>query len=1003
MYKGHKIIINNPNADIKGRLEFFKNNIQNDKTSKNLVSAELGLQEQFNELKKGNKPLVLSTLELNEQEKIKTDMPYIVYPTSQKYSDRAPLPQTGAIFYRPETKQQAEQLKEILLKQKKEHSNFDDKPPDEYHRQVGTLLGYKQEDIEKFIRKGKTFPDYPIFLKQRNVTEEEFDKSPELQQEYDKLVEDWHTKDAYRKEQDKLLEKDNGKDDLIHYKTFSNSPMFMTSFPGQPYFTVRPNIDRDETSNNVSVLGKFIDKMQEKNKDSLKISYPDSKGINLNYNDFVQNYGTLEQRHNKEKQMRNLNTQLEKTGEQLESPYTYEETETPFTDNIIEVRTATQNANREYRKQLKQRILDLGSVKALQNPAAFYDLKEKYYDKWAKSEHLYNTPEEEKRWKENYNNRMDDEEKTIKRNNILLLEALEHKKEIEQYKKNIDNDQTSHQMINPDYMLQEQKDQQMDDAIEAYEEQNPRERDIQIKPKIAEKQFGAFYKRIDKDVNSYNKQKNELLIDDSSKNGGELYWDILRQKGINIDASPQQAKQLRQIFEKRPELIEQAKGLTITSFPNEPDFSGYGYPGQGMIRPEPGTEMIAIGSKHLQSVGGPKIWSKATPEAYARMISRTQVGDFPGSMMAHELQHRHDYTTLPLEQIKKEKEMEIELYNKYPDLTNQDLPPEERTKGLQAYWNLPQEQRTYAAEIIPRQRDIIVPEGTGAKEFFTRIEKDNTNNNKESILPEDITPEEFLRQRREKLERRKQRQEKHKQIMHNWYMKNIEVERQKRKEYYDTHKSTILEQQQKRMQNPEAIEQKSQTMRLYRQRPETRIKQTEYMNRYLQNPENKRRRYESEQLRQQTPEYRKYQKLYAREKRQNSVYREKMNLINRQYYNRHKEEILEKLKKQTEQKRDLAKEFLNEKRMSQLTPVTSVPTLSSGKTFSWNVSKVKEEKQIFRPAKKKQQIQKEVTGKDDLIHYKTFSSSPVFMTSFPGQPYFTVRPNIDSQSKNDVV
>jgi hypothetical protein len=122
MYKGHKIIINNPNADIKGRLEFFKNNIQRDE-SKDMASV----------------------------------------------GDR------------------------------------------ETHMDLGTITGTKEINIG-----GRKL--YVI----TSTSGKEIVLQPE---EYERIVHD------------------KSKDDLIHYKTFSNSPMFMTSFPGQPYFTVRPNID----------------------------------------------------------------------------------------------------------------------------------------------------------------------------------------------------------------------------------------------------------------------------------------------------------------------------------------------------------------------------------------------------------------------------------------------------------------------------------------------------------------------------------------------------------------------------------------------------------------------------------------------------------------------------------------------------------------------------------------------------------------------------------------
>jgi len=211
--------------------------------------------------------------------------------------------------------------------------------------------------------------------------------------------------------------------------------------------------------------------------------------------------------------------------------------------------------------------------------------------------------------------------------------------------------------------------------------------------------------------------------------GGPKFEDKLKEKGITLGLTPDmvkvvdgkiqtifdenmlnaavnelgireptatEKKQFRRIFEKRPELLEDAKGLNfeisdktqlyITAHSNQPPKG-------------PGEEMMIIDSQTL----------KENPKDVGEQIEMKEklkgTGmDWSGSTIAHDLQHRKDIQNMT--------SSELTEHAKAVNSLSMDVFAGKKTisEAEQAYKELPLEKRGFAKQLQPRARDIKVPE-----------------------------------------------------------------------------------------------------------------------------------------------------------------------------------------------------------------------------------------------------------------------------------------------------
>lgn len=125
-------------------------NINMDKFFDNVITVKepnftnMTEQEQVDAVAQGKKPIA----QVNNPGEVKTDLPYITYTFQQTYSDKAPdLPHEERIYYKNEEGlNRAKKLKKLF-----EQSNDGHKYTKEYHTEVGKLLGYTPEQINKFV------------------------------------------------------------------------------------------------------------------------------------------------------------------------------------------------------------------------------------------------------------------------------------------------------------------------------------------------------------------------------------------------------------------------------------------------------------------------------------------------------------------------------------------------------------------------------------------------------------------------------------------------------------------------------------------------------------------------------------------------------------------------------------------------------------------------------------------------------------------------------------
>jgi len=187
---------------------------------------------------------------------------------------------------------------------------------------------------------------------------------------------------------------------------------------------------------------------------------------------------------------------------------------------------------------------------------------------------------------------------------------------------------------------------------------------------------------------------------DKRYHGGQLYWDVMKKKGIQLSGTNREKKSIRRIFEKRPELLQRSGTFTRPlSGINVPlkivasnETSSAGFLPIGSDKYTKTSDRINI-TKSSFMTGGP---NKPAP---------------PARSLTHELQHRYDFATLPPRQLGNLYEARTKglsrLNKRFP---NKILTEQESKKYFEAYKQLPLEKSAYEAEDKPLQRNIQVPQ-----------------------------------------------------------------------------------------------------------------------------------------------------------------------------------------------------------------------------------------------------------------------------------------------------
>lgn len=195
------------------------------------------------------------------------------------------------------------------------------------------------------------------------------------------------------------------------------------------------------------------------------------------------------------------------------------------------------------------------------------------------------------------------------------------------------------------------------------------------------------------------------------KQGGEAYWQYLANKGIVIYGPNSSKKQVRGIFEKHPELIQQAQGLHIrTGIDNGANSSiiaGFD-PSYG-----PGKYQILLN----QNFQGNLTMNRGS---FGRMKN------YPHhEIIRHELQHVQDEQNLSAEQLRDEQQQQISLNNQYMDVRKGAVGVRSKRykEYAQKYYQLPGEARALAAEgTVPQRKQQL------SQEEIDRAWNDYNNN-----------------------------------------------------------------------------------------------------------------------------------------------------------------------------------------------------------------------------------------------------------------------------------
>lgn len=122
--------------------------------------SRLSPQESIKAVENGSKPLSFF------KEEMKTDLPHLTFESSMLSSDDKDrvtriFKEKNYIYYRAGQEHNAERIKELVIQRADEQTSglkvgdvYIHKPPrDEYHRELGKLLGYSEKEIEEFIKR----------------------------------------------------------------------------------------------------------------------------------------------------------------------------------------------------------------------------------------------------------------------------------------------------------------------------------------------------------------------------------------------------------------------------------------------------------------------------------------------------------------------------------------------------------------------------------------------------------------------------------------------------------------------------------------------------------------------------------------------------------------------------------------------------------------------------------------------------------------------------------
>ena len=238
------------------------------------------------------------------------------------------------------------------------------------------------------------------------------------------------------------------------------------------------------------------------------------------------------------------------------------------------------------------------------------------------------------------------------------------------------------------------------------------------------------------DIGIRDTHASEPISDETSKNGGNLFWNVMAQHGISMhNLSPKDRKQIRRTYEKNPELLKASENLNIQRGPTYP-----------MNDIEFAHEFGFIGEQDRIKVDENEYKNLQDINLSMYKSSKDINKDVLGQLLQHELQHRWDYYHLPFKQVKREDAIKDEREEQLqrakimiPFLSEEQKKQGFKywTKGEGQYSRLPDEARAYEAEQKPRERDIQVKPAFATKQagaFFQRVDKDESQNKKQNKI-----------------------------------------------------------------------------------------------------------------------------------------------------------------------------------------------------------------------------------------------------------------------------
>jgi len=251
------------------------------------------------------------------------------------------------------------------------------------------------------------------------------------------------------------------------------------------------------------------------------------------------------------------------------------------------------------------------------------------------------------------------------------------------------------------------------------------------------------------------KEQKKIDSDNESKNGGHLFWNKLNEKNISVLNSTDKEqgkftkdlKKLKNVFEKRPELLERSKNLTYVFLENKDFMNKAGsYQGPSEEKKQEFLETfpnIYKGEGEIIYLNSDELYKNNKKLPFEEVI-------------AHELGHREDYNKNPekaLEenQLDKMEYKKIDLFidkqqNKLNNFIQQGHKSKRQIKKYKEqleeennnyigkiYETLPGEQHAIMRQKEPRERDKKVPEEQIDEAFIQTFDTEkNIQEDKES-------------------------------------------------------------------------------------------------------------------------------------------------------------------------------------------------------------------------------------------------------------------------------